>query len=276
MKTLVVHVGGIGDFILALPAIAALAAEGPLEVAGIGPRVGLAEAGRIARRAHDIEAMGFYTLFSTPDARIRRVLAEVHRAYVFMWDDGVLTRGLRGLGIAEVQCFPGVPQADWPHHASAWYAQCLGVSPPPDFRLHLPPAAEIAPDLILHPGSGSKTKNWPFEHFVAVAEHFLRRGHRVGWVSGPAEESLPPPPQGVVHLPPMSLVELGGMLARARAYLGNDSGISHLAAAVGCPAAVIFGPTNPTIWAPIGARVLQGAPWPPVEAACRTLEAFLP
>jgi len=61
-------------------------------------------------------------------------------------------------------------------------------------------------------------------------------------------------------LPPMPLARLGRTLARARLYIGNDSGITHLAAAAGCPTLAIFGPTNPAVWAPRGAnvRVIQG------------------
>lgn len=74
----------------------------------------------------------------------------------------------------------------------------------------------------------------------------------------------------------MALVELSRHLAAARLYLGNDSGVSHLAAAVGCPTVAVFGPTEPRVWAPRGARVkvLKGDPWPhvaPVMDAVRLL-----
>ena len=52
-----------------------------------------------------------------------------------------------------------------------------------------------------------------------------------------------------------NLYELGTWLATAAVYVGNDSGISHLAAAVGTPVITLFGPTDPAIWAPRGVRV---------------------
>jgi ADP-heptose:LPS heptosyltransferase len=48
---------------------------------------------------------------------------------------------------------------------------------------------------------------------------------------------------------------LGALLRKARAYVGNDSGVSHLAAAFGAPSIVLFGPTDPRVWAPLGPRV---------------------
>jgi len=71
----------------------------------------------------------------------------------------------------------------------------------------------------------------------------------VRWCAGPEEEL----PNGVRI---DDLYELADWLARARIYIGNDSGISHLAAAVGTPAIVLFGPTDPAVWAPRGSLVL--------------------
>ncbi|HNT87980.1 MAG TPA: glycosyltransferase family 9 protein, partial [Candidatus Hydrogenedentes bacterium] len=70
---------------------------------------------------------------------------------------------------------------------------------------------------------------------------------------------------------------IAGILAGARLYIGNDSGITHLAAAVGCPTVAVFGPTDPTVWAPRGARVhvVAGDPWPDAEAVLRDARAVL-
>jgi ADP-heptose:LPS heptosyltransferase len=70
----------------------------------------------------------------------------------------------------------------------------------------------------------------------------------VRWCAGP-EEDLP----GAVRIE--DLYELGCWLRRARLYIGNDSGISHLAAAVGTPVVAMFGPTDPAVWAPRGEHV---------------------
>ena len=82
--------------------------------------------------------------------------------------------------------------------------------------------------------------------------------YTVYWILGPADEDIPVPTE-VRMFPQSDLVHLGPVLASATLYIGNDSGITHLAAAVGCPVLVLFGPTDPRVWAPVGkhVRVLQ-------------------
>ena len=80
---------------------------------------------------------------------------------------------------------------------------------------------------------------------------------RVLWCAGP-EEAI----ENAMRFE--NLYELARWLASARVYIGNDSGITHLAAAVGTPVVAIFGPTDPAVWAPRGERVsvLTGAVTP--------------
>jgi hypothetical protein len=93
---------------------------------------------------------------------------------------------------------------------------------------------------VIHPFSGSLRKNWPLERFQDL-------GARLGakFCCGP-EEALPGAAQFA------DLGELAQWLAGAQLFIGNDSGIAHLAAAVGTPVVAIFGPTDPAIWAPRG------------------------
>ena len=101
---------------------------------------------------------------------------------------------------------------------------------------------------VIHPFSGSTRKNWPLEKFRAVAAH-LERIMPVYWCRG-AED--PPLPEAVRI---DDLYQLACWLAKARVYVGNDSGITHLAAAVGTPVLALFGPTDPAVWAPRGPHV---------------------
>jgi heptosyltransferase III len=98
---------------------------------------------------------------------------------------------------------------------------------------------------VIHPFSGSARKNWPLERFREVA---ARLPIPVRWCAGP-EEAL----DDAMRFE--NLYELACWLARAHVYIGNDSGITHLAAAVGTPVVAIFGPTDPAVWAPRGERV---------------------
>jgi heptosyltransferase III len=98
---------------------------------------------------------------------------------------------------------------------------------------------------VIHPFSGSPRKNWPPNRFREVA---ARLALPVRWCAGP-EEAL----DNAVRFE--NLYDLVCWLATARIYIGNDSGITHLAAAVGTPVVAIFGPTDASVWAPRGQRV---------------------
>ena len=111
--------------------------------------------------------------------------------------------------------------------------------------------------LALHPGSGSTRKNWPPERFAELALT-LARGRRFLVVEGPADEAAVAPlreRKDAVVARGLPLNTLGALLARAALYVGNDSGVSHLAAAWGTPTVALFGPTEATIWSPVGPRV---------------------
>ena len=102
---------------------------------------------------------------------------------------------------------------------------------------------------MIHPFSGSPKKNWPLERYREMARK-LERHMPVRWCSGEDD----PPLEGAVRIP--DLYALARWLARARLYIGNDSGITHLAAAVGTPVLALFGPAScPAVWAPRGRNV---------------------
>jgi ADP-heptose:LPS heptosyltransferase len=108
-------------------------------------------------------------------------------------------------------------------------------------------------------------KNWPLAHFRAVAE---RSPLPVRFCTSPENPFV-----GAVHIP--DLYQLARWLKSARAYVGNDSGISHLAAAVGTPVVAMFGPTNPAVWAPRGPVVRTLPLDSSVDSALQALHAVL-
>jgi len=91
--------------------------------------------------------------------------------------------------------------------------------------------------LAVHPFSGSPRKNWPLDRFVELAQRLNGE-----WCEGPEPGRYRCGDLGV----------LARWLAGAAAYVGNDSGITHLAAAVGTPVVVLFGPSDATVWEPRG------------------------
>jgi len=110
--------------------------------------------------------------------------------------------------------------------------------------------------VAIHPGSGGRAKRWPVERFAELARALPCP---TVWLLGPAEDDDMEARrlgQGVgVVAHELPLPTLAGLLATCRAYVGNDSGVSHLAAAVGAPTVALFGPTDPAVWAPRGDRV---------------------
>jgi len=273
VRTLVVHFGGIGDFLLTCPSIARLKEDGPVEILGQPSRIALAVLGGIADAVHDHEKNEWHSVFVEPTEKLTLLLRTFDRAVVWMRDDGQIARRLAECGIPEVRVFPGLPPDGWNRHASQYYSECLGMNSTASLVLEVRPTAP-GHDVILAPGSGGAHKNWPLDRFMDLASCLQQDGRHVDWVLGPAEGSvrLPEPASA---LPTMPLTDLAGMLASARLHVGNDSGISHLAAAVGCPTVAIFGPTDPAVWGPMGSHVvcLKGSPWPGVvdvlEAAKR-------
>jgi ADP-heptose:LPS heptosyltransferase len=106
-------------------------------------------------------------------------------------------------------------------------------------------------EILIHSGSGSPAKNWPAERFAAVIRA-LRRPVRL--IVGEADQSAAAHLAGP-RLDHPSLEELAARLAGCHAYLGNDSGVSHLAGLCGARSVVMFGPTDPAVWRPIGPSV---------------------
>lgn len=174
----------------------------------------------------------------------------------------------RTLSIAKTQLFFAPrPPPDYPHHVTRWHrAQLpqLGLTEPSlSLPRHNPDGA-----IVIHPGSGGESKCWPRERFLQLARDLRRNGIMPTMVLGEAEEERwgQKAIDGLEREFPcyrhLGFYELAEKLSRARLYLGNDSGVSHLAAAMGVPVFVLFGPSNDVQWRPIGpsVRVLRASP----------------
>jgi heptosyltransferase-3 len=129
-----------------------------------------------------------------------------------------------------------------PLHATDFFLHQVGAATGLQPRIAIP-AQHHRNTTVIHPFSGSASKNWPLPRYQQLAEH-----RSVEWIAGP-EQTLPHAYRND------NLLELAQWMKGARLYIGNDSGISHLAAAIGMPCLILFGPTHPTIWAPRGEQV---------------------
>jgi ADP-heptose:LPS heptosyltransferase len=119
---------------------------------------------------------------------------------------------------------------------------------------------ESKPMLAIAPGSGAREKNWPVISFERIARWWRERiGGSVIVILGPVEEERGGYESLCSHgvaIRGITLGRLAAVIARCSLYVGNDSGISHLAAALGVPTAAVFGPSNINQWAPRGQTVL--------------------
>ena len=247
MRRLIIRPGGIGDFILSLPAIGCLRAE-VCEVWSAPMNVPLV---RFADRARAISSTGLDLLGVTePPAALVETLRQFDSIVSWYGANRPEFRDLvRELGLP-FTFFPAVPPQGAGCHAVDFYleqvrtlADCDSDGIP-----RIVCAGERENFAVIHPFSGSPRKNWPIEKFRALARG-LERQMAVRWCAGPED----PPVDDAVRLD--DLYELACWLARARLYIGNDSGITHLAAAVATPVLALFGPTDPSVWAPRGPNV---------------------
>lgn len=118
---------------------------------------------------------------------------------------------------------------------------------------------EVIPFAVIHPAAAFATKQWATDKFANVAAELVRRSLAVVTITAPAEAQLADELQRsslvpVAAFPDLSLPEVTALLARARLFVGGDSGIAHMAAAVGAPSVVIFGSSNVAHWSPWARR----------------------
>jgi heptosyltransferase III len=244
---LVLRPGALGDTLLALPALRALRrAAGPLTLAAHrGAARLLAELGEIdAAMAFDDPALAW--LFGPPREDHRRVVA---------WMNIDAAPALREALLVA----PSRPPGDSHEHVADYLLRSLaplGIELTFDSR-PLGVAALGADEILVHPGSGSAAKNWPAARF---AETIRKLESPVRLIVGEADSGAAQKVEAALggplpRLDQPSLEFLARRLAGCVAYLGNDSGVSHLAGLCGTRSVVMFGATSPEVWRPIGPRV---------------------
>ncbi len=234
MRRLLIRPGGIGDCILCFPAMESLRAE-YTEVWVPGAVVPLV---RFADRVRSIASTGI-DVFGIPGMDAPRSLAAFDEIVSWYGTQRPEFRGaLESLGVP-CRFFDALPN-EANLHAADFFARQVGADIPAVPRI---PCDAIRNEAIwLHPFSGSARKNWPYERFEELARQ-LNPIAPVEWAADSGGNRF------------SDLYELARRLAGARAYVGNDSGISHLAAAAGAPSVGLFGASDPSIWGLRGERV---------------------
>jgi heptosyltransferase III len=241
VRRLVIRPGAIGDLILSLPALEYLRTDF-LEVWVSGPNVPLV---RFANRVRSIASTGLDLLgVADPPGRVLEELRGFDSIVSWYGANRPDFRTLTGSLHLPFTFHQALPGSDT--HATDFYLGQIGAPPGAIPAISCPAVRENM--AVIHPFSGSLRKNWPLEKFRSVARG-LERHMSISWCSGPED----PPLAGAVHI--ADLYELACWLARARLYIGNDSGITHLAAAVGTPVLALFGPSDAAVWSPRGPHV---------------------
>jgi len=291
-KILVIRGGAIGDFILTLPAMAALRRQFPeahLEVLGYPHIVQLAIAGGVVDQASSIEARalaGFFARNGQLDEDWVDYFSEFDLIVSYLYDpDEIFRTNIGRCSLAQFIAGPHRPSDSSQVHATKVYLQPLerlaifDADHVPrlyvggDRETSAPGKGNLTPAgpnqdpkaplrLALHPGSGSDHKNWPEQRWAELVQMLINcTPFSLLLVGGEAEgerlqrlaAALPPGRTKVAQSLP--LAELARILSRCGGFIGHDSGISHLAAALGLPTLVLWGETAEAIWRPPGESV---------------------
>ncbi len=284
-RALVIFPGALGDLMCLMPALAAISRRHPDASIELMARFELARlvAGRtVVARGHSIDAREVGDLFSDETSGgASRFFGEFDRIYSFFASDDPRFRArLSAATDAAVSFHPFSPGGDG--HVSVGYLRAIDEHASPiDARLEptsddLAAASRVLAQskcdaanlIVIFPGSGSPAKNWPVEKFLKVSvmqPSTLKNRASVAVILGPAETSIEPifRDAGVTVLKDLDLPTVAAIARIATAFVGNDSGVSHLAAAVGASGIVLFGPTDPARWRPLGSgtiTILRGEP----------------
>jgi heptosyltransferase III len=282
-RILVIRGGAIGDFILTLPAISALRRQFPeayLEILGYPHIAQLALAGGLVDRVQSIEA-GALAGFFAKNGKLSESLADYFSGFnliiSYLYDpDEIFKSNVARCSKAQFIQGPHRAKDADKIHATRVYLSPLeklaifDADPLPRLSLQSKGQAEAlsaqaprSPVLGLHPGSGSERKNWPEEKWAALLQElFNKTDFEILMIGGEAEgerlqrlaAALPLARLRVAQSLP--LPDLGQMLARCDAYLGHDSGISHLAAALGLSGVLLWGESMVEVWRPPSEEII--------------------
>ena len=272
-KILIIRGGAIGDFILTLPAIAALRRQFPdahLEVLGYPHIIQLAEAGGLVDRVQSIEARALAGFFARSGALADDLVdyfSEFDIILSYLYDpDDIFKTNIARCSTAQFVVGPYRPNESEGVHATKVYLRPLerfaifDADHVPQLKVRTDksmPNSQSAPTLALHPGSGSEKKNWPEGKWADLVQHLIHETNsNLLLIGGEAEgerlqrlaAALPIGRTRVAQSLP--LTDLARLIQQCSAFIGHDSGISHLAAALGLPGIVLWGNTLEEIWRP--------------------------
>ncbi len=278
----VIRAGALGDVVLALPAVAALRGAFPgAHLRAVGYPVHWEVAGGLIDEVQSIDSAAMAgLLINSPTESLQRPLGSSD--LVVAWTGQNPTAALRAIGVRRIIHAPPTPPPGV--HVACWLLQSLaelstaeGGSVMSNFELdawRLPYSAvelqagrrlleehALIGAVLIHPGAGAGWKRWSPGRFADTGMALQCYGQRVALIQGPADDEAVAAVQRHAMrpfpvIPPLDSRRLGALISQATCYLGNDSGVTHLAGAVGTPTVALFGPTDPAAWKPLGATTV--------------------
>jgi ADP-heptose:LPS heptosyltransferase len=266
--------GALGDFICFLPALQKLAREADVDLFARSEFVDIVPSGVTVRSLECNEITRLFAANTAGDQELQNFFAAY--AAIHSWlgcRQSEFVQQLTSLSCGRARIYSLQP-TNSSSHQTDYYLSCIGW----DSASSLEPEVKLRPEavawydefcatrelrrqplLVIAPGSGAREKNWPEDFFLAIVNWWREAVNGVVvLLTGPVEEER----GGVERLRAsclvandLSLSQAAALLARSDVYLGNDSGITHLAAAAGTRTIALFGPSNARQWAPRGKKV---------------------
>lgn len=270
---LVIHQGSLGDVILSFPALKSLRRERNASLAVLCKN----EVGKVAHKLDvvdayfPVESARFSRLFSkAPGKEMKAFINHYDIIVVVSFSDGIKDNVSKNHKGHTCRINPRPPAEEETHIAADIVEQMKAqgllrnsVDVADALRsIEVETIDKITPardsDLFLiHPGAGSRRKRWPLDRFIEVAAAVDSR--EVAFLIGPAEMDLAPVVKKrakrefkvhEIH----DLFSVIDLMKASRCFIGNDSGLAHLAGYMGIPLVAIFGPASPIRWHPLGSR----------------------
>jgi heptosyltransferase III len=287
---LIIRPGAIGDMLLTFPILHALKTQydqPQITLVGNPAVLPLAIAWQLVEEVEDYGALKWSELFSTQgiqNTALKKQLAQANLAVCWMRDpDGIVAQNLHVAGVKHVIVAPGKPPQGRRIHVVDYLAETLSINMLQGAEVSHrvgdplwgrgngvdeewgPSLPYVDQPIAIHPGSGGAQKCWPVSSFAAIIQYLWQHNYPVLLLAGPADHErmtqlqkllVHPPQAEMLHiLLDAPLLEVAQVLQQCRYYLGNDAGITHLAAMLGLPTMVLFGPSDPTVWRPLGPSV---------------------
>lgn len=274
------HDGALGDTLLSLDCINRIREPGvQIHVVGRPDVVQFLKEAGIADEVSSADSRRYSSLYTDEgDEELKSFLAGFDAAFVFtVNNESLVVRNIWSI-IPDTRAIATIPPEAGSEHVARFRAKQCGYGGDAVQRKSLLRIREEEKNwaaefllqqgctaghhiIAVHPGSGGKKKCWPLDNYVELIRRFVKDPRILSIVlTGQAEDAAAVAGQmscgeRVVFVHNASLMQVAALLSLSTFYIGNDSGISHLAGILKCRGVVLFGSTDPRLWKPVGSSL---------------------